>query len=112
MGGGCLTMFSDPLLVVYGLLVVQPGHLVRSNVLYNYWTLTKPEINFLICLATAAPFVVGNGEPLARFPCVLLVHTLLGTVLVASGAGPLNQVTERQFDDEMRRPPRRPIAHE
>src|SRR6266404_1432049 len=88
-------MSSEPLLVAYGLPVVQPGHFVRSNVLYNYWTLTKPEIKFLICLATAAAFVVGNGEPLARFPCVLLVHTLLGTVLVASGAGALNQVIER-----------------
>jgi len=37
-------MSSEPLLVAYGLPVVQPGHFVRSNVLYNYWTLTKPEI--------------------------------------------------------------------
>ena len=103
-------MSSEPFLVAYGLPVVQPGHFVRSNVLYNYWTLTKPEINFLIGLATAAAFVVGNGEPLARFPWVLLVHTLLGTVLVASGAGALNQVIERQFDAQMRRTSRRPIA--
>jgi len=103
-------MSSEPLLVAYGLPVVQPGHFVRSNVLYNYWTLTKPEINFLIGLATAAAFVVGNGEPLARFPWVLLVHTLLGTVLVASGAGTLNQVIERKFDAQMRRTSRRPIA--
>jgi protoheme IX farnesyltransferase len=103
-------MSSEPLLVAYGLPVVQPSHFVRSNVLYNYWTLTKPEINFLIGLATAAAFVVGNGEPLARFPWVLLVHTLLGTVLVASGAGTLNQVIERQFDVQMRRTSRRPIA--
>jgi heme o synthase len=103
-------MSSEPLIVAYGLPVVQPGHFVRSNVLYNYWTLTKPEINFLIGLATAAAFAVGNGEPLARFPWVLLVHTLLGTVLVASGAGTLNQVIERKFDAQMRRTSRRPIA--
>jgi len=90
--------------------VVEHGDSVRSNVLSDYWTLTKPEINFLIGLATAAAFVVGNGEPLARFPWVLLVHTLLGTVLVASGAGTLNQVIERQFDWQMRRTSRRPIA--
>ena len=71
-------MSSEPLLVTYGLPVVQ-RHSLGSNVLSNYWTLTKPEINFLIGLATAAAFVVGNGEPLARFPWVLLVHTLLGT---------------------------------
>jgi protoheme IX farnesyltransferase len=103
-------MSSEPLLVAYGLPAVQPHHSVRSTVLYNYWTLTKPEINFLIGLATAAAFIVGNSEPLARFPWVLLVHTLLGTVLVASGAGTLNQVIERKFDAQMRRTSRRPIA--
>jgi heme o synthase len=103
-------MSSEPLLVAYGLPAVRPRHSVRSTVLYNYWTLTKPEINFLIGLATAAAFIVGNGEPLARFPWVLLVHTLLGTVLVASGAGTLNQVIERKFDAQMRRTSRRPIA--
>jgi len=90
--------------------VVEHRDSVRSNVLSDYWTLTKPEINFLIGLATAAAFVVGCGEPLARFPWVLLVHTLLGTVLVASGAGTLNQLIERQFDGQMRRTARRPIA--
>ncbi len=103
-------MSSEPLFVAYGLPVVQPRHSVRSTVLYNFWTLTKPEINFLIGLATVAAFCVGCGEPLARFPWVLLVHTLLGTALVASGAGTLNQVIERKFDAQMRRTSRRPIA--
>ena len=103
-------MASEPLLAAYRMPVVEPGHSVRSNVMFNYWTLTKPEINFLIGLATAAAFVVGKGAALARFPWVLLVHTLLGTVLVASGAGTLNQVIERKFDAQMRRTSRRPIA--
>ena len=103
-------MASKPLLAAYGMPVVQHPHSVRSNVLSNYWTLTKPEINFLIALATAVAFCAGCGEPVARFPWVLLVHTLLGTVLVASGAGTLNQVIERQFDAQMRRTARRPIA--
>jgi protoheme IX farnesyltransferase len=99
-------MASEPLLVAYRVPVVEHG----DSVLSNYWTLTKPEINFLIGLATAAAFVVGQGEPLARFPWVLLAHTLLGTILVASGAGTLNQVIERKFDAQMRRTSRRPIA--
>src|SRR5258706_14814638 len=103
-------MASEPLLVAYRMPIVEHGDSVRSNVLSAYWTLTKPEINFLIGLATAAAFFVGCVEPLARFPWVLLVHTLLGTVLVASGAGTLNQVTERKFDAQMRRTSRRPIA--
>ena len=103
-------MASEPLLVAYRMPIVEHGDSVRSNVLSAYWTLTKPEINFLIGLATAAAFFVGCAEPLARFPWGLLVHTVLGTVLVASGAGTLNQVIEREFDAQMRRTSRRPIA--
>jgi len=103
-------MASEPLLVAYRMPIAEHADSVRSNVLYNYWTLTKPEINFLIGLATAAAFFVGCVEPLARFPWGLLVHTVLGTVLVASGAGTLNQVIEREFDAQMRRTSRRPIA--
>ena len=103
-------MASEPLLVAHRMPIVEHGDSVRSNVLSAYWTLTKPEINFLIGLATAAAFFVGCAGPLARFPWGLLVHTLLGTVLVASGAGTLNQVIEREFDAQMRRTSRRPIA--
>ena len=64
----------------------------------------------MIGLATAAAFVVGNGEPLVRFPWVLLAHSLVGTVLVGSGAGTLNQVILRKFDAQIRRTSRRMIA--
>src|SRR5258705_12337387 len=103
-------MASEPLLVAYRMPIVEHAESVRSSVLSIYWTLTKPEINFLIGLAAAAAFFVGCVEPLARFPWGLLVHTVLGTVLVASGAGTLNQVIERKFDAQMRRTSRRPIA--
>ena len=103
-------MASEPILAAFEMAVVQRGHAARSSVLSNYWMLTKPEINFLIGLATAAAFLVGCTEPLARFPWVRLIHTVLGTVLVASGAGSLNQLIERKFDAQMRRTGRRPIA--
>jgi len=103
-------MASEPLLTGYPLAVVQRGESARSSVLFDYWILTKPEINFLIGLAASAAFCVGCGEPLARFPWALLVHALLGTVIVASGAATLNQLIERQFDAQMRRTARRPIA--
>ena len=45
-----------------------------------------------------------------HFAWFLLLGTLLGTVLVASGAGALNQLIERCFDAQMRRTARRPIA--
>ncbi len=72
----------------------------------DYWTLTKPEVNFLVLVSTLVGFYLGSRGPL-RF--VLLAHTLLGTLLVASGTGTLNQFVEREFDAHMRRTARRPL---
>ena len=102
-------MAAQPILATLN-ASARDANLTSSSSLSNYWALTKPEINFLIGLATAAAFFVGCAEPLAHFPWGLLVHTLLGTLLVASGAGTLNQVIEREFDAQMRRTSRRPIA--
>jgi protoheme IX farnesyltransferase len=78
-------------------------------VLVDYWALTKPEINLLIVIATSAGFCLAHrrSDPV---PILLLIHTLLGTLLVASGAGTLNQYVERRFDAQMRRTARRPVA--
>jgi protoheme IX farnesyltransferase len=103
-------MATEHIVAALDMAVVQRDDAARSNLLLAYWALTKPEINFLIALATAAAFCAGCGEPLARFPWELFINTVLGTVLVASGAGTLNQVIERHFDAQMRRTARRPIA--
>ena len=76
----------------------------------DYWALTKPDINFLITIATFAGFYLGLPAELHRFPFMLLIHTLTGTLLVASGASTLNQYVERRFDAQMRRTARRPLA--
>jgi len=76
----------------------------------DYWTLTKPEINLLIAIATLAGFYLGRPSGPYEFPFLLLIHTLFGTVLVASGSGTLNQYIERRFDAQMRRTARRPVA--
>src|SRR3989475_8437297 len=76
----------------------------------DYWALTKPEVNLLIAIATFAGFCVAVPGPLREFPWLRLVHTLLGTLLVASGPGTLNQYIERRFDAQMRRTARRPLA--
>jgi protoheme IX farnesyltransferase len=81
-----------------------------STTLVDYWTLTKPEVNFLIGMATAAGFCLALPAQSHPFPLVLLVHTLLGTVLVGGGAGVLNQFIERGFDAQMRRTAGRPLA--
>ena len=76
----------------------------------DYWALTKPEINFLIAIATFAGFYLGLPTTLHAFPFMLLIHTLSGTLLVSSGASTLNQYVERRFDAQMRRTARRPLA--
>ncbi len=75
--------------------------------LADYWTLTKPEVNFLILISTLAGFYLGSPAGPLRF--ALLIHTLAGTLLVASGTGTLNQFIERRYDARMRRTARRPL---
>ncbi len=76
----------------------------------DYWALTKPEVNLLIAMATVTGFYLGFPGQLVHFPWLLFVHTLLGTLLVASGTAALNQSIERRFDAQMRRTARRPLA--
>src|SRR5262245_60540113 len=76
----------------------------------DYWTLTKPEVNLLIGVTTAAGYWLagaghGQGASIAG-----LAHTVVGTLLVASGTGTLNQLMERRFDALMRRTASRPVA--
>jgi protoheme IX farnesyltransferase len=76
----------------------------------DYGSLTKPEVNVLIGLTTAAGFVLGRPHSVEGFPFIRLVHTVVGTLLVASGTGTLNQCIERRFDARMRRTAKRPVA--
>jgi protoheme IX farnesyltransferase len=76
----------------------------------DYWALTKPEINFLVALATFAGFYVACLGGHRAFQVWLMTHTLLGILLVASGTGTLNQYIERRFDAQMHRTARRPVA--
>lgn len=73
----------------------------------DYVTLTKPRLNFLVLLTTAAAFSLGAQPGATLFD---LAHTLIGTFLVAGGAAALNQVWERTTDRLMRRTKQRPMA--
>jgi protoheme IX farnesyltransferase len=81
-----------------------------KSTLSDYWALTKPEINFLILITTGVGFYLGCGSEARPLPFLTLFNTLLGTLLVASGTGTLNQYIERGFDAQMRRTARRPAA--
>jgi heme o synthase len=88
----------------------QPCPVRSSAATADFWALTKPDINFLIAIVTFAGFCLGLPAERHGFPSLLLMHTLLGTVLVSSGASALNQFIERRFDARMRRTARRPLA--
>jgi protoheme IX farnesyltransferase len=88
---------------------VQGRHFGGSTLLSDYWALTKPEVNFLILITTFVGFYLASARA-GRFSFAGLFNTLLGTLLVASGTGTLNQYLERKFDAQMRRTARRPAA--
>jgi heme o synthase len=72
----------------------------------DFVTLTKPRLNLLVLITTLGGLYLASPEGVATS---LLVHTLLGTALVAGGAAALNQVWERDTDRLMRRTSTRPL---
>jgi len=88
-----------------GLAVRQTRPAWRTR-LADYWVLTKPEVNFLVLISTLVGFYLGERHPLRW---ALLFHTLLGTLLVASGTATLNEFMERDWDARMRRTAHRPL---
>lgn len=74
--------------------------------LRDYGTLTKPEVNLLILMTTSAGYYLGSQGPVRL---VGMFHTVLGTLLVASGTATLNQCMERMWDGQMRRTANRPL---
>ena len=103
-------MATEPILHALDFAAVQRHRIASSSVLFGYWELTKPEINFLIVVTTAAGFWMGTTTAFPNFPWMPFLHTLLGTALVASGAATLNQLLEARYDAQMHRTARRPLA--
>ncbi len=84
---------------------VQVSGTMRSRTA-DFLELTKPGITVLVLATTLVGFYVGSRTAVSFF---LLGHTLLGTALVASGAGAFNQYLERHLDALMRRTMSRPL---
>jgi heme o synthase len=72
----------------------------------DYIALTKPRITWLILMSTGVGYFFGASGVL-HWP--LLIHTLIGTGLIASGTAALNQWYERDADLLMRRTSARPL---
>ncbi len=73
----------------------------------NYIELTKPRITWLILMSTAVGYYFGARG--GSWSWLGIVHTLFGTMLIASGTAALNQYYEREGDSKMRRTQARPL---
>lgn len=71
-----------------------------------YWEMTKPRLSGLVLVTTGVGFVAASGGVVDGW---LLLHTLIGTALVAGGAAVLNQYLERDVDALMSRTRHRPL---
>jgi heme o synthase len=92
-----LVSVDQPLLAVSESGAVLPA--IGSR-LSGYLSLTKPRLVLLVLVTVAVGYLLGARG--GAQPSTLLI-TLLGTALVAGGAGALNQWLERDRDAMMRR---------
>lgn len=72
----------------------------------DYIALTKPRITWLILMSTGIGFLFGAK---GSWSWPVLLNTILGTGLIASGTAALNQWYEREADGKMRRTQARPL---
>lgn len=76
----------------------------------DYLALTKPRVTWLILVTTAAGFFFGaKSGPWGWVTALRLLHTLVGTALMASATATLNQWYERESDCKMQRTSQRPL---
>jgi protoheme IX farnesyltransferase len=71
-----------------------------------YLDLTKPRITWLILMSTGVGYFFGLDGAIGWWA---LLHTILGTALIASGTAALNQWYERDADARMVRTKTRPL---
>jgi heme o synthase len=72
----------------------------------DLFALTKPRLNLLVLVTTISGLYLASPDGV---PALVLLHTVVGTALVAGGAAALNQVWERETDSLMRRTSGRPL---
>lgn len=76
-----------------------------ASVLADYVELTKPKLTLLAVFTTVVSFYLGSPT----LDLALLGHTLIGTIMIASGAAALNHALEGEVDQLMLRTRQRPI---
>ncbi len=86
--------------------VLPEAALLTRTRLADYAELTKPRVLVLVLFTVATgTWLAAGGMP----DLAVLLHTLIGTSLVAAGASALNQLLERDSDARMRRTENRPL---
>jgi heme o synthase len=78
---------------------------LRHSWLQDYLTLTKPEVTFLVLIATALGCIMASPS----VNVMVMFRALAGTALVAAGTAALNHYIERAHDAKMRRTADRPL---
>jgi protoheme IX farnesyltransferase len=73
----------------------------------DFLALTKPRLNFLVVATATGGFYMGTS---ADTSVATLVHTVIGTALVAGGSGAFNMAMEGRPDSLMKRTRSRPVA--
>jgi protoheme IX farnesyltransferase len=71
-----------------------------------YSDLVKARLTALVLLTTLVGFYAGSSGAIDYWR---MLHTMLGTALLACGASALNQLLERELDARMRRTETRPL---
>jgi protoheme IX farnesyltransferase len=72
----------------------------------DYVSLAKPRLNLLVVATSVVGFFAASIRPI---DLLALIHTALGSALVASGAAAWNQICERRTDALMDRTRLRPL---
>ena len=80
--------------------------LPAKNVYAAFIELTKPRITFLILISTALGYYLGNA---GHFEVFNFTVTIIGTTMLAGGAGAINHYIEKDLDVLMDRTKSRPI---
>ncbi len=80
-----------------------------TQVLTDYFELTKPGITILVLASMAIGFLLGSA---GTVDFMLLFHAVVGTILIAAGTAAHNQYIERDLDKLMVRTSKRPLPME
>jgi protoheme IX farnesyltransferase len=74
----------------------------------SFVVLAKPEITLMVMISAGFASLMASDS----LRIIALVHSVVGTGLLAGGASVLNQFLERELDRKMRRTARRPLPAE